>query len=42
MHFAKDKHFWNFPIGTGVLSFADSKAESSSMKVFNEEGILAL
>ena len=30
MHSAKDKHFRNFPIGTEVLSFVDSKAESSS------------
>jgi ssRNA-specific RNase YbeY (16S rRNA maturation enzyme) len=25
MHSAKDKHFRSFPIGTEVLSFADSK-----------------
>ena len=45
MHSAKDKHFRSFPIGTEVLSFADSKAESSSsqhMNIFKEKGILAL
>jgi hypothetical protein len=44
MHSAKDKHFRSFPIGTEVLSFADSKAESSSsqhMNIFKEEGSLA-
>jgi hypothetical protein len=44
MHSAKDKHFRSFRIGTEVLSFADSKAESSSsqhMKIFKEEGSLA-
>jgi hypothetical protein len=41
MHSAKDKHFRSFPIGTEVLSFADSKAESASsqhMNIFKEEG----
>ena len=45
MHSAKDKHVRSFPIGTEVLSFADSKAESSSsqhMNIFKEKGILAL
>jgi hypothetical protein len=44
MHSAKDKHFRSFPIGTEVLSFADSKTESSSsqhMNIFKEEGSLA-
>jgi hypothetical protein len=44
MHSAKDKHFRSFLIGTEVLSFADSKAESSSshhMNMFKEEGSLA-
>jgi hypothetical protein len=44
MHSAKDKHFRSFHIGTEMLSFADSKAESSSsqhMQVFKEEGSLA-
>jgi hypothetical protein len=44
MHSAKDKHFRSFPIGTGMPSFDDSKAESSSSqhrKVFKEEGSLA-
>jgi hypothetical protein len=44
MHSAKDKHFRSFPIGTEVLSFADSKAESSSsqhVNIFKEEGSLA-
>jgi hypothetical protein len=44
MHSSKDKHFRSFPIGTEVLSFADSKAESSSsqrMNIFKEEGSLA-
>lgn len=39
MHSAKDKHFRSFPIGTDVLSFADSKAESSKsqhMKIVKE------
>ena len=40
MHSVKDKHFRNFPIGTEVLSFADSNAKlscSQNMKVFKEE-----
>jgi hypothetical protein len=44
MHSAKDKHFRSFSIGTEVLSFADSKVESSSsqhMNIFKEEGSLA-
>jgi hypothetical protein len=44
MHSAKDKHFRSFPIGTEVLSFAESNAESSSsqhMNMFKEEGSLA-
>jgi galactokinase/mevalonate kinase-like predicted kinase len=45
MHSAKDKHFRSFPIGTEVLSFADSKAQSSSSQhmhifKFKEEGSL--
>jgi hypothetical protein len=32
VHSAKDKHFRSFPIGTEVLSFADSRAESSSFQ----------
>jgi hypothetical protein len=43
MHSAKDKHFRSFPIGTEVLSFADSKIESSSsqhVNIFKEEGSL--
>jgi hypothetical protein len=44
MHSAKDKHFRSFPIETEVLSFADSKAETSSsqrMKTSTKEGSLA-
>jgi hypothetical protein len=43
MHSVKVKQFRNFPIGTEVLSFADSIAKSSCsqhMKVFKEEGSL--
>jgi hypothetical protein len=37
MHSAKDKHFRSFPIGTEVLSFADSKAESSSSQLLRRQ-----
>lgn len=43
MQSANDKHFRSFPIGTEVLSFADSKAESFSSQhidIFKEEGSL--
>jgi hypothetical protein len=41
MHSAKNNYFRSFPIGREVLSFTESKAESSSsqhMNIFKEEG----
>jgi hypothetical protein len=44
MHSAKNNYFRSVPIGREVLSFTESKAESSSsqhMNIFKEEGSLA-
>jgi hypothetical protein len=42
MHSAKNNYFRSFPIGREMLSFAESKAESSSSQyIFKEEGSLA-